>query len=150
MVLALASSSSILNSAMTISFSLFFSIIFYLLTTTFLYSEQQSESNQLRILTGYFLLTVLDSLDFSDGLLHLALYLCNTLHCFYDLIAPALNFLIINNLNFKGLEIMGDKRIRIEKSNIDEGKWQKPATVHSNFFLFRYAPEGNRICATKG
>ena len=64
--------------------------------------------------------------------------------------APALNFLIINNLNFKGLEIMGDKRIRIEKSNIDEGKWQKSATVHFHFFRFRYALEGNRVCATKG
>ena len=29
---------------------------------------------------------------------------------------------------------MGDKRIRIEKSNIDEGKWQKPATVNFHFF----------------
>ena len=29
---------------------------------------------------------------------------------------------------------MGDKRIRIEKSNIDEGKWQKPTTVNSHFF----------------
>ena len=74
------------------------------------------------ILRGFFELTLLNSLDFSDAFLHLALYLCNTLHYFYVFMAPALNFLIINNLNFKGLEIMGDKRIRIEKSNIDEGR----------------------------
>ena len=45
---------------------------------------------------------------------------------------------------------MGDKRIRIEKSNIDEGKWQKPTTVNFHFFRFRYAPQGNRVCATEG